>query len=253
MAGKGPDSSGSGRFSTTDWQLIAAARGGDLPQARSALGDLCAAYWYPLYAYLRRRGHSADQAQDLTQGFFASLLGRDFLAGIAPEKGKFRSFLLTSLQNYLANERDRAQARKRGGGRVVFSIDLPDAEGRYAAEPAHMLTAERLFERRWALTLLERSLDGLRAEMARSDQEMLFERLGPALLAGGEAVPYARVAAELGMTEGAVKVAALRLRRRFRELIRAEVAPDGRPGRGGRRGDPRPLRGARSVNRQECV
>jgi RNA polymerase sigma-70 factor (ECF subfamily) len=224
MVGKGPDSSGSGRFSTTDWQLIFTARGGDVPQARSAVGVLCAAYWYPLYAYIRRRGHSADQAQDLTQGFFASLLARDFLAGTTPEKGKFRTFLLNSLQNYLANERDRAQARKRGGGHVLFSIDMPDAEGRYAAEPAHALSAERLFERRWALTLLERVLDGLGAEMAESNKSALFERLGPALLAGGEAAPYAEIAIEFGMTEGAVKVAAHRLRRRYRDLIRAEVA-----------------------------
>ena len=118
MAGKGPGTSGSGRFSTTDWQLIAAARGADVPQARNGPGHLCAAYWYPLYAYLRRRGHSADQAQDLTQGFFASLLGRDFLAGIAPEKGKFRSFLLSSLQNYLSNERrSRAGPQTRGRAR----------------------------------------------------------------------------------------------------------------------------------------
>jgi RNA polymerase sigma-70 factor (ECF subfamily) len=224
MGGKGPDTGGSGRFATTDWQLIAAVRGADPPQAQQALAVLCAAYWYPLYAYLRRRGHSADQAQDLTQGFFASLLGRDFLTGIAPEKGKFRSFLLSSLQNYLSHERGRAQARKRGGGHVIFSIDLPQAEGRYAAEPAHTLTAERLFERRWALTLLERVLDGLGAEMVNSGQGLLFDRLGPALLAGGDAAPYAAIAAELGMTEGAVKVAAHRLRRRYRDRIRAEVA-----------------------------
>jgi RNA polymerase sigma-70 factor (ECF subfamily) len=230
MGGQGPGSSGSGRFATTDWRLIAAARGGDVPRARQALGELCAAYWYPLYAYLRRRRHPAEEAQDLTQGLFAHLLEKEraFLAGLGPEKGKFRSFLLTALQHYVADERDRAAARKRGGGRAVFSIeiaiDLPGAEGRYAAEPAHDLTPERLFERRWALTLLDRVLDGLGAEMATAGKGALFDRLGPAVLTGGEAASYAEIAAELGMTEGAVKIAAHRLRRRYRELIQAEVA-----------------------------
>jgi RNA polymerase sigma-70 factor (ECF subfamily) len=224
--GKGSDTSGSGRFASTDWRLIAAARGNDLPQARQALGDLCAAYWYPLYAYLRRRGQGPDQAQDLTQGFFASLLERPFLAGLAPENGKFRSFLLTSLQHHVANQHAHDAALKRGGGRVAFSIeiDLPDAEDRYTAEPAHDLTPEKLYERRWALTLLERVLDCLGTEMAQANKAALFDRLGPALLAGGEAAPYAEVAAELGMTEGAVKVAAHRLRRRYRERLYAEVA-----------------------------
>jgi RNA polymerase sigma-70 factor (ECF subfamily) len=211
------------RFATTNWRLIAAAQGVDQPEARQALADLCAGYWYPLYAYLRQRGYPADRAQDLTQGFFASLLARDFLADIAPEKGKFRSFLLRSLQNYLANQHDRDHACKRGGGQATLSIDLPDAEGRYAYEPAHELTAERLFERRWALTLLERVLDQLGAEMASSQKSVLFDRLSPTLMGRGEAASYAEIAVELAMTEGAVKVAAHRLRRRFRELIHEEV------------------------------
>jgi RNA polymerase sigma-70 factor (ECF subfamily) len=212
------------RFATTNWRLIAAAQGVDLPEARQALADLCVVYWYPLYAYLRQKGYPADRAQDLTQGFFASLLAHDFLAEIAPEKGKFRSFLLRSLQNYLSNEHERDHAGKRGGGHTTLSIDLPDAEGRYAYEPTHELTAERLFERRWALTLLERALDQLGAEMASSHQGPVFDRLSPALMGRGEATSYARIAAELSMTEGAVKVAAHRLRRRFGELIRDEVA-----------------------------
>jgi RNA polymerase sigma-70 factor (ECF subfamily) len=212
------------RFGTTNWTLIAAAQGVDRPEARQALADLCAVYWYPLYAYLRQKGYPADRAQDLTQGFFASLLAHDFLAEIAPEKGKFRSFLLRSLQNYLANQHVRDHAGKRGRGHATLSIDLPDAEGRYAYEPSHALTAERLFERRWALTLLERALDQLGAEMAGSQKGPIFERLGPALMGEGEAASYAQVAAELAMTEGAVKVAAYRLRRRFRELVRDEVA-----------------------------
>jgi RNA polymerase sigma-70 factor (ECF subfamily) len=214
------------RFATTNWTLIAAAQGVDRPEAeaRQALADLCAVYWYPLYAYLRQKGYAADRAQDLTQGFFASLLAHNFLADLVPQKGKFRSFLLRSLQNYLANQHDRDYACKRGSGHATLSIDLPDAEGRYAYEPAHDLTAERLFERRWALTLLERALDQLGAEMAGAQKGPLFERLSPALMGGGEAASYAEIAAELAMTEGAVKVAAHRLRRRFRELICDEVA-----------------------------
>jgi DNA-directed RNA polymerase specialized sigma24 family protein len=224
MAHQEPGSQAGDRFATTNWKLIAAAQGEDVPEARKALADLCAAYWYPLYAYLRRKSHPPDRAQDLTQGFFTNLLGNHFLAGIAPGKGKFRTFLLKSLENYLTNQRLRDHARKRGGGRSAFSIDLPDAEGRYAYEPVHGLTAERLFERRWALTLLERVLDRLGAEMAADRKGPLFERLGPALLGGGEAASYGEIAAALGMTEGAVKVAAHRIRRRYRELIREEVA-----------------------------
>ena len=224
MAHHEPGSQANSRFATTNWKLIAAAQGDDRPEAQKALADLCTVYWYPLYAYLRRKGHSPDRAQDLTQGFFTNLLGHDFLAGIDPEKGKFRAFLLKSLQNYLINQRSRDHARKRGGGRASFSIDLPAAEGRYAFEPAHELTAERLFERRWALTLLERVLDRLGAEMAEDQKGPLFERLGPALIGGGEAAPYVQIAHELAMTEGAVKVAAHRIRRRYRELIREEVA-----------------------------
>ena len=224
MAGNEPDTGSYGRFSTTDWRLIAAAREGDLPEARKALADLCALYWYPLYAYLRRHGHSAHESQDLTQGLFASLLGKDFLAGLTPENGRFRCFLLASLQNHVANQRVRAGARKRGGGRAGFSIDVLAAEGRYSAELADELSPERLFDRRWVMTLLERVLEDHGAEMAQSNKGRLFGRLGPMLLAGDEAPSYAEVGAELGMTEGAVKVAVHRLRRRYRELIRAEVA-----------------------------
>jgi RNA polymerase sigma-70 factor (ECF subfamily) len=225
--GKRPDSGGfgGGRFATTSWRLIATARGDDVPEARRALAELCAAYWYPLYSYLRRRGHPAEEAQDLTQGFFARLLERKFLTGLAPEKGKFRSFLLTALQNYVANERERTGARKRGGGRAAFSLDeMHHAEMRYAVGLGFKWSPERLFERNWAHTLLDRVLKELHAEMTRANKAALFERLGVVLLAGGEAAPYAEIAADLGMTEAAVKVAAHRLRRRYRELIRAEVA-----------------------------
>ncbi len=224
MAGDFPGSTGDGRFETTDWGLIAIARGGDSPPARRALADLCSSYWYPLYAYIRRLGYPADRAEDLTQGFFAGLLGSDFLDAISPEKGSFRAFLLASLKNYLSNQRDRDVARKRGGGCVTMSIDLPEAEGRYSCEPSHELTAERLFERRWALTLLGRVLERLGIEMVRAGKGPLFDRLRPALLGEGKVAPYRRVAEELTMTEDAVKMAALRLRRRFRELVWQEVA-----------------------------
>jgi RNA polymerase sigma-70 factor (ECF subfamily) len=219
-----PDPEGDESFETTDWGVIEAARGDDPAPARQALAELCATYWYPLYAYIRRRGYPADRAQDLTQGLFASLLGHDFLSGVDPEKGKFRSFLLAACQNYLRNELDRGRTLKRGGGGATISIDLPDAEGRYACEPAHELTAERLFERRWALTLLDRALQRLGAEMNRSGKGPLFDRLRPALLGDGRGAAYPHVAAELHMTVDAVKMAASRLRRRFRELVREEVS-----------------------------
>ena len=224
MASHSPDSPGDASFATTDWGLIALARDGDSGPARQALADLCASYWYPLYAYIRRRGQPADRAQDLTQGYFASLLGKNFLGAIGPEKGRFRSFLLASCQNYLANESDRERTRKRGGGCLTVSIDVPDAEGRYAREPCHGLTAERLFERRWALTLLDRVLERLGDEMAKRGKGPLFERLRPALLGDGSAVPHKRVAQEMAMSESAVKMAALRLRERYRALVREEVA-----------------------------
>ena len=208
---------------STDWGLIETARGRDEALAREALGSLCAQYWYPLYAYIRRRGYPADRAQDLTQGLFASLLSRNFLGALGPEKGKFRAFLFASCQNFLANQYEHDHARKRGGGRRTFSIDLADAEGRYSREPSHDLTPERLYDRRWTLTLLARVLDRLAVEVRRSGKGGLFDQLKPALLGEGDAVAHAQVAGRLGMSEGAVKVAAHRLRRRYRELLREEV------------------------------
>ena len=224
MANQGPTSSGDSRFASTDWGLIEAARGGDSPLARLALAELCSVYWYPIYAYIRRGGHPADRAQDLTQGLFASLLEKDFLDVIDPRKGRFRSFLLAACQNFLANQRDHDRTRKRGGGRITLSIDLPDAEGRYAREPSHEITPELLFQRRWALTLLDHVLDRLGEEMKRSGKSAIFDRLKAALLGDGTAAPYSEVATALDMTEDAVKMAAHRLRRRYGHLIREEVA-----------------------------
>jgi RNA polymerase sigma-70 factor (ECF subfamily) len=188
------------------------------------LEALCRAYWYPLYAFVRRRGYDPDEAADHVQGLFTDLLARSDLAAADSTKGRFRSFLMAACCHYLANRRGYARARKRGGGRDPIPVDAVLAEGRYGREPYHELTAERLFERRWAMTLLDRALALLGAELSAAGQGTLFDRLNPALSAAHEAPSYAAVARELGMTEGAVKMAALRLRRRYRELLHGEIA-----------------------------
>jgi RNA polymerase sigma-70 factor (ECF subfamily) len=185
---------------------------------------LCHAYWYPLYAFIRRQGFSPEQAQDHTQEFFARFLEKDLLGSADRARGQFRSFLLAACKHFLANERDRARAVKRGGGREPVSLDLQDAEQRYGLEPADELTPERLFERRWALTLLDQVLARLREESVRADKASLFDRLKGFLTGHADAKPYRQVAEELGMTEGAVKVAVHRLRNRYRELLQEEIA-----------------------------
>lgn len=202
--------------------MIVAATGGNSTQARRALAHLCETYWYPLYAFVRREGHGADDAQDLTQEFFARLLEKNWLSDADREKGKFRSLLLAAMRHFLANEWDRARAQKRGGGETVLSLDAQSAEARYAFEPADGMTADRIFERRWALTLLEQVLERLREEFAAAGRGRLFEELKAALT--GEKVPYAEIAARLNLNEGAVRVAVHRLRGRYRDLIRAEIA-----------------------------
>jgi RNA polymerase sigma-70 factor (ECF subfamily) len=209
-------------FATTHWSLVLAAQDQTSPEARAALAALCRSYWYPLYAFIRRQGFDADQAQDLIQEFFTRLLEKDFLAVVSREKGKFRSFLLKACTHFLANERDRARAQKRGGGREVVSFPGEHAERRYGREPSHTLTPERLFERHWALTLLEQVLARLKDEMTRAEKGRLFERL-KTFLTGDRGEPYRQLGAELGMTEGAVKVAVHRLRRRYRELLLEEI------------------------------
>jgi RNA polymerase sigma factor (sigma-70 family) len=212
------------RFATTHWSLIGAARGGASAEAREALAALCQAYWYPLYGHIRHQGHPADRAQDLTQEFFTRLLEKDFLAAVDRDKGKFRSFLLAACKHFLANERDRERARKRGGGRCALSIDFRDADGRYVHEPAHGETPERLFEWRWALALLDQVLARLRQEYEAAGKGRLFGLLKSRLTGNGGGVPYVRAAAELGLSEGAVKVAVHRLRKRYRELLREAIA-----------------------------
>ncbi|NOZ23274.1 MAG: sigma-70 family RNA polymerase sigma factor [Planctomycetes bacterium] len=211
-------------FATTRWSIVLAAGREGTPRAREALATLCQAYWYPLYAYVRRQGHNADEAQDLTQGFFAQFIEKNYFRALDPKKGKFRAYLLASMKHFLANEWDRAHAQKRGGRQVPISLDFEGAEGRYSREPAHDLTPERIFERRWALTLLDQVLARLRQDFLKSGKEERFERLKVFLTAGKKTVPYREVAAELGLSEGAVKVAIHRLRKRYRNHLRAEIA-----------------------------
>jgi RNA polymerase sigma-70 factor (ECF subfamily) len=209
-------------FTTTHWSLVLAAGHGSRPDAATALATLCETYWYPLYYYVRRRGYRAEEAQDLTQEFFVKLLEKGYLKVADPDRGRFRSFLLASLNHFLANEWDRARARKRGG--KVLSLDIEGAESRYSLEPADDLTAEKLFERRWAMTLLDLVLVRLREEFAREDRERVFERLKGFLGGAAADAPYRQAAADLGMTEAAVKMAVHRLRRQYRRLLRAQIA-----------------------------
>jgi RNA polymerase sigma-70 factor (ECF subfamily) len=211
-------------FVTTRWSVVLTAGRSDTTHARSALEKLCQTYWYPLYAYVRRRGHSAEDAQDLTQEFFARLLEKNQIAGVDRNRGRFRSFLLASLKHFLANEWHKARAQKRGGGQVPIPIDASAAESKCGIDPADTLTAEKIYERRWALTLLDQVLHRLRDEYVRDGKENLFEQLKSTLTEASRSVRYADIAAGLGTSEGAVKVAVHRLRQRYREVLRAEIA-----------------------------
>ena len=211
-------------FTTTHWSVVLSARNRKSPQSKQALAALCETYWFPLYAYVRQAGYSSHDAQDLTQAFFARLLGKDFLNDVDHQRGKFRSFLLAALKHFLSHQRERARAKKRGGGRVSFSLDFGNAENRYRLEPEDPTTPERLYTRRWALTLLDRVVRRLEEEHARVGKAETFAGLKEFLTAGRESRPYRRVAHELGMTEGAIKVAVHRLRRRYRELLKEEIA-----------------------------
>jgi RNA polymerase sigma factor (sigma-70 family) len=211
-------------FATTHWSVILAAADTAAPNAANALENLCLAYWYPLYAYVRRRGHPPHDAQDFTQEFFARLLTRNFLAGVAAEKGKFRSFLLGAMKHFLADERDKAQAQKRGGGKTFVSLDAATGEERYALEPVDSMDPEKLFERRWALAVLETARARLQEEFVESGKSALYQRLKAIETGDSDALPYAQVAAEHGLGESAVKSAVSRMRQRYRELVRAEVA-----------------------------
>ena len=214
--------SGRSEFPTTRWTLVAAAGDPDRTEARSALVSLCENYWYPLYAYLRRRGYPADQAQDLTQEFFVRVLDGRYLDRADPDRGRFRSFLLSSLKFFAADEEDRNRAQKRGGGALV-GLEFSSGEERYQREPAHDETPERIFERRWALSVLDRVVERLRSEFVQHGRREHFERMKVFLLGQSDA-PYASLAREMNTSEGALKVAIHRLRKRYRELFRQEIA-----------------------------
>jgi RNA polymerase sigma-70 factor (ECF subfamily) len=212
------------RFPTTCWSRVAAAGGRVTPEAREALAALCAAYWYPLYAFIRRHGFDPERARDLTQDYFARLLDRGTVAAADPLRGRFRSFLLADCTRFLADYRGRDRAAKRGGRAAPLSIDARDAEGRYRREPAHDRTPERLFERAWALALLEGVFARLRDEYDRSGRGAVFDAVKVTLTDGPRAVPHAELARRLGTTAGAVQVAVHRLRRRYRDLVREAIA-----------------------------
>jgi RNA polymerase sigma factor (sigma-70 family) len=214
---------GVGSIGHTHWSAVLAAGQTASPCATAAMEELCRTYWYPIYAYVRRRGHTVEEAQDLTQEFFLRLIAKHWLADANPGKGRFRNFLLTALNHFLANEWRRLQAAKRGGGQALISLD-DTAEARYAQEPAFDLTPEKIYERRWALTLLDQALSRLREEFVAAAHAQQFDLLRGFLTTDAGESRYAEVAAELGMTAAAVAVAVHRLRHRYRELVREEIA-----------------------------
>ena len=210
-------------FSATHWTLVLTA-GTDGSAAHQAIAELCERYWEPLYACARRTGLSPEDAEDTVQGLFADLLERSAFQRVDRAKGKFRSFLLAAFKNFLSHERERQQALKRGGGAAIIHLDSHDAEERYALEPADDLSPDKLYDRRWARVLLDRAQARLAEQYAASGQSSLFEHLRPALGSSRAQVDYATMSAALGMSEGALKVAAHRLRERYRTVLREEVA-----------------------------
>lgn len=214
----------SDRVATTQWSQVLAARDGTDTEARRALENLCQTYWLPLYAYIRQQGADPDDAGDLTQAYFAELLEKDFLADVDPAKGRFRAFLLASLRNFLSHERTKARRLKRGGGVSTLSLDLEAGEERYSAHAVEKRTPEDVFEHRWAVTVLDRALDRLRKESIVSGSELQFNQLKNYLTSAEPHLPYREAAATLGMNEGAVKVAVHRLRKRFGQYLRLEIA-----------------------------
>jgi len=211
------------RFATTHWSVVLAAGKSSSPNQKQALETLCQGYWFPLYAYLRQRGYDTHQAEDYTQAFFARILDKHDLQKADPKYGKFRSFLLIRLKSFLSDERDRAQAKKRGGGRKILSLGFQNAEDQYALEPGDQLSPEKLFEKSWALTVLERTMNRLEKEMAEKNKKKLFDHLKVYLTTDKDIIPYGKTAKELKMPEGSVRVAVHRLRRRYRKLLRDEI------------------------------
>ena len=213
-----------GVFATTHWSVVLAAADEERPMAAEALETLCRTYWYPLYAFVRRRGYSPQDTEDLLQGFFARFLEKHYLGDVEQAKGRFRSFLLAALKHYLANEWDKAKAVRRGGRAEFVSLEAEAAESRYYEEPVSELTPEKLYEQRWADELLDRVMERIQHEFGASGQSPLFEALKGFLLGESQGVSYADVAAQQGLSEGALKKRVQRLRQRYQRLLREEIA-----------------------------
>jgi RNA polymerase sigma-70 factor (ECF subfamily) len=217
-----PDAPPQPLFLTTRWSVVLAAQDKSSPDSPAALETLCRAYWYPLYAFVRGSGRSPYDAQDLTQEFFARLLALDWLRVVLPEKGRFRTFLLVTMKRFLTNEWHRDMAQKRGAGNLPLSLDTAEAEHRFAAEPP--LTPDELYERRWAMTLLDESLERLQRDFTHTGKEQEFNSLKEWLTAERGSIPYDQIATALGTTEGAARVAVHRMRKQFRQLFRQTIA-----------------------------
>jgi len=211
-------------FHTTRWSRVLAARSTAAPEAAQALSELCDAYWFPLYSFLRRGGHGPDDAADLTQGYFATLLEKRYLDDVHPDRGKLCSFLLVSLKHYVSHERSRQRALKRSGGRPAISVDAADAEARYRFEQEEPVTPETIYERRWARTVIERARARLAQEMAAAGKERQYRALEELIAFGRSKRSEREIGEELGLSEGAVGMALLRLRRRLGQLLREEIA-----------------------------
>ena len=212
------------RFTTTHWSVVLAAGSPKSPHQKEALETLCRTYWYPLYAYLRRGGHNTDEAEERTQAFFAHILEKEFLGKVEPKPAKFRSFLLIVLRHFLIDEFHRGAAAKRGGRKKPLPLDFEEGERKYALEPTHDFSPEKVFERSWALTLLDKTLNRLETELTNLNKQHLFDVLRNHLCGDASEVSYKDVASGLGMTEAAVKVTVYRLRKRYREILRDEIS-----------------------------
>jgi RNA polymerase sigma-70 factor (ECF subfamily) len=219
-----PSNAGDSRFPETQWSLVLRAGQAETPLTRDALNTLCKRYWYPIYAFIRRKGNDPEQARDLTQQYFCQLLNKGALAKVDPARGRFRSFLRKDCENFLRDDHRRKTAAVRDPGAPIFSIDVGTAEGRYLVEPAHGETAEVLFERNWARTLLDRVLNSLSERYEKQGKRMRFDQIKIVLTEPGRAVPYSEIAKRLGTSEEAVATAVHRLRRRYRTILRAEIA-----------------------------
>jgi RNA polymerase sigma-70 factor (ECF subfamily) len=211
-------------FATTHWTVVLAAGQRSTPQSDLALEELCRTYWFPLYAYVRRRGHTKEDAEDLTQAFFTRFLARNYLESLRAERGRFRAFLLASLKHFLANEWDKSRCQKRGGGVTPLSLDWQTADTQFQVAATNEPSPDRAFDREWAVTLLAKVIERLQAECAAEGKANLFEQLKIFLTVGKGELPYAEAACKLGMVETAVRVAVHRLRKRYRQLLRDEIA-----------------------------